>query len=54
MKTNVYEFIVRVVGVGTTPEDAWENLLSNKTFHFDDGDYSIPEPADIKLIKEGK
>jgi hypothetical protein len=50
----VYEFAVRVIGMGHTPEEAWEDLLSEGTFHFDDGNYSIPEPEDIKILEENE
>lgn len=48
----MYEFNVRVIGSGNTPEEAWDNLLDDGTFKFDDGDYSIPSPEDIKLIDD--
>jgi len=52
MKTYAYEFAVRVIGIGRTPEDAWEDLLNDRTFYFQDGNYSIPEPQDIKVVDE--
>jgi len=51
-KFYIYEFAVRVVGGGESPEDAWEDLLSDGTFHFSDGNYSIPEKEDIKVVSE--
>jgi hypothetical protein len=52
IKLKMYEFNVRVIGSGNTPEEAWDNLLDDGTFKFDDGDYSIPSPEDIKLIDD--
>ena len=48
----MYEFTLHVVGSGETPEEAWDDVLESISPHFDDGDYSIPEPQDIKLLDE--
>jgi hypothetical protein len=51
-KMKAYEFTVRVIGVGNTPQEAWEGILEDGTFRFDDGDYEIPEEKDIELIED--
>jgi hypothetical protein len=50
-KSYTYEFTIRLIGGGTDPEEAWNNLLDDGTIGKLD-DYSLPDPKDIKVVRE--
>jgi len=38
-----YEFTVKLIGVGESPSDAWDDVLETYRLKFHDGDYEMPE-----------